>query len=95
MATIGAIVLDEKDNVATAVRHLSSGERIDIRGQEKESLILNDDIPEGHKLALRDIMRDDYVIKYGEVIGKATASISRGSHVHVHNVGSIRGKRDL
>ena len=44
-----------------------------------------DPIPLGHKVALRDIATGDDVIKYGEVIGRASADIPAGSHLHVHN----------
>lgn len=45
-------------------------------------------IPAGHKYALRDISVGEYVIKYGEIIGKATQNISLGEWVHTHNVKS-------
>ena len=44
------------------------------------------DIPAGHKIALTDIAAGEKVIKYGEVIGRATADIRAGDHVHTHNV---------
>jgi altronate dehydratase len=50
---------------------------------------LTHDIPFGHKFALQDIPQDGYVTKYGAWIGRATLSISRGDHVHVHNVEDI------
>ncbi len=37
----------------------------------------------------------DGVIKYGEIIGRATCDIDVGDHVHVHNVESQRGRGDL
>lgn len=52
------------------------------------SLDGNDKIPAGHKFALRDIKQGDYVIKYGEIIGKATQDIPQGEWVHTHNVKS-------
>ena len=48
----------------------------------------NEKIPAGHKYALRDISCGEYVIKYGEIIGRATADISAGEWVHTHNVKS-------
>ena len=38
-------------------------------------------IPAGHKYALCDINKGEYVIKYGEIIGKATADIKSGEWV--------------
>ena len=52
------------------------------------SLNGNDKIPAGHKYALCDIKTGDYVIKYGEIIGKATCDIKEGEWVHTHNVKS-------
>lgn len=46
------------------------------------------DIPAGHKIALKDIKRDEPVIKYGMVIGKATKDIKEGEWVHTHNLKS-------
>lgn len=43
-------------------------------------------IPFGHKVALCDIEKGAPVVKYGVVIGTATATISKGEHVHVHNL---------
>lgn len=43
-------------------------------------------IPFGHKAALVAMRRGDPVVKYGVVIGHATADITPGEHVHVHNV---------
>lgn len=43
-------------------------------------------VPFGHKIALRDIARGERIVKYGVAIGIAQADISRGDHVHVHNV---------
>ncbi len=51
-------------------------------------LVGNKQIPAGHKFALRDISAGEYVIKYGEIIGKATSDIKKGEWVHTHNVKS-------
>ena len=49
-----------------------------------------DDIPIGHKLALKDIKSGDTVIKYGHDVGRAVADIAKGHHVHVHNMKTKR-----
>lgn len=51
---------------------------------------VNDDIPIGHKLALKDLAVGDTVIKYGVDIGKVVAPILRGQHAHVHNIKTKR-----
>ena len=43
-------------------------------------------IPAGHKVALRDIPKGQYVIKYGQVIGRATMDIQKGDWIHSHNL---------
>ena len=48
------------------------------------------DIPIGHKIALKDMALGDTVIKYGVDIGKVVAPISAGEHAHVHNIKTKR-----
>lgn len=48
----------------------------------------NDEIPSGHKQALKDIKAGEFVIKYGNVIGRATKDIKKGEWVHSHNLKS-------
>jgi len=80
------IVLDEQDNVATVIRDLPSGDKVESEGGE---IIVRQAIPYGHKFALREIPQGEYVIKYGAQIGRATAPISKGDYVHIHNVEDI------
>jgi altronate dehydratase len=79
--------LNPKDNVAVALRRLQAGDH--ARADEVDVNVA-EPIPFGHKLALRPIARGEGVIKYGEIIGRATASIEPGQHVHVHNLQSAR-----
>ena len=48
------------------------------------------DIPIGHKVALRDLNVGDTVIKYGVDIGKVVQPVRRGQHAHVHNIKTKR-----
>ena len=82
-----AIVINEKDNVATALKSLRAGTKVSVELQGCiEKIKLLSEIPRGHKFALRDIEEGEAVIKYGEPIGQSTGRITRGEHVHVHNV---------
>jgi altronate dehydratase small subunit len=82
-----AIVIDEKDNVATALKTLHTGTKVLMEVQGRiEKVTLLSDVPTGHKFALKDMAEGEAVIKYGEPIGQSTAKINRGEHVHVHNV---------
>ena len=89
---IHAIKLSEKDNVATALVEIQSGTSVNVRrGTNIISLIVRNNIPFGHKFALKNINQDEEILKYGLPIGSATCSISEGSHVHTQNVKSTRG----
>jgi len=48
------------------------------------------DIPIGHKVALRDLDVGDTVIKYGVDIGKVVQRVRKGQHAHVHNIKTKR-----
>jgi len=64
----------------------------------KQSIIINekdnvgvmlagtDEIPAGHKYALKDVKENEYVIKYGQIIGRAKRDIKAGEWVHSHNL---------
>jgi altronate dehydratase small subunit len=81
------IVVDQKDNVATALRALEEGDLVQAGASDSAvSLTVQQPIPFGHKVALTDIERGQPVIKYGDEIGLATSKILAGEHVHVHNV---------
>ena len=54
------------------------------------SLNAEQDIPIGHKLALKDIKNGETIIKYGIDIGKSVADIKAGAHAHVHNIKTKR-----
>jgi altronate dehydratase small subunit len=81
------IIINEKDNVATALKELSAGTEVSVEFQDRaQRITLLSDVPMGHKFALKDLEEGEAVIKYGEPIGQSTAKITRGEHVHVHNV---------
>lgn len=90
-----AIVMDDRDHVATALRDLAAGTAITFKhaGQSVQLEVL-EAIAFGHKVAIADIEEGVHVRKYGEVIGRATAAIAKGHHVHVHNMEGIRGRGD-
>ena len=59
-------------------------------GDKDLSMTIIDDIPIGHKVALKDFQVGDDVIKYGIVIGRVVKPIKKGEHVHVHNLKTKR-----
>jgi altronate dehydratase len=86
-----ALVISDRDNVATALETLTPGRRLDLPGG---TLTVVSQIPRGHKIAVREIRAGQAVVKYGSPIGTATADIPAGTHVHTHNVASDRGRGD-
>lgn len=78
--------INPADTVAVALMPLAKGQSVTLDGL---TLTLADDIPAGHKLALRDIAAGESVIKYGFPIGKATSDIKAGGHVHVQNLHTL------
>ena len=90
-----ALALNEKDNVATAIRGLEAGEAVEVAvGNRTRLITIIQPVPYGHKFAIVDIQAGQDVIKYDEVIGLATKSIPVGTHTHVHNIESKRGRGD-
>ncbi len=93
---IDAIALRAIDNVATALRNLETGEEIVVGVEDRSVRVrVSQPISFGHKLALTDIARGEHVLKYGEIIGRATQAILTGFHAHIHNIESLRGRGDL
>lgn len=93
---VDAIILHPADNVATAVQDLKTGQNATVRlGRELQHITLAEDVPYGHKFSIRSISQGEDILKYGEVIGRATRSIAAGCHAHVQNVESLRGRGDL
>ena len=90
MSNTDIIIHDDKDNVGVVVIDSTQ------KNQEYSCWIMESDktvkiqsinnIPLGHKIALKNFKEGDTVLKYGHDIGKVVASIKKGDHVHVHNV---------
>lgn len=81
------------DNVATALTDLAPGD-VAVRGGDSERIMrISESITAGHKMALKDISAGEFIVKYGVVIGEATADIPEGSWVHLHNMKSRYDER--
>jgi len=87
------IVINSKDNCATALDNLPQNSNILFMNK---LITLNHLIPLGHKFALIDITKGNYIIKYGEIIGVATEDIKKGDWIHTHNITSayLEGVKD-
>ncbi len=82
------IRIHEKDNVAVALRPIKKGEELAVGGHKVKTL---EEIPQGHKFALRLVAEGEPVIKYGFCIGNAKEDIPEGGWVHVHNLKTALG----
>ena len=56
------IKINPSDNVVVAVDPLKKGDRLTVDGVE---IVVAEDIPAGHKVALQDVAADENIIKYG------------------------------
>lgn len=83
------IQLHPSDSVVVALKKLSRGDPL-----PKEGMVLLEDIAAGHKAAVQRIPAGAAVIKYGQIIGFASADIEPGRHVHTHNVTLHEFSRD-
>ncbi|MGB5080403.1 MAG: UxaA family hydrolase [Burkholderiales bacterium] len=88
------VVHDEHDSVGVVVQEgVRAGQELTgwIMDQDKEIKVkARNDIPIGHKLAIRELAANDTVIKYGVDIGRAVAALKVGEHAHVHNLKTKR-----
>ena len=88
------LVHDHKDNVGVVVvEGLEAGtDMLGVVTADDSSfrLAAKDNVPIGHKIALKDLGPGDTAIKYGEDIGRIVAAVAKGGHVHVHNLKTKR-----
>ncbi len=78
-----ALHLHPDDNVAIARVPISAGAELLVDGIAVKAL---DNIPPGHKLALRAVAQGEAVERYGQTIGRAKQAIEAGRHVHTQNL---------
>lgn len=89
------IVLHSSDNMATLIDPARAGDECTLQGERTGTVRLLEDVPFGHKVCIAEIPRQGEVLKYGQVIGRATQSITVGEHAHLHNIDSARARGDL
>jgi altronate dehydratase len=87
MADARLLRLHRDDNVAVATRDLAAGDEFD-------DVVVQADVPSGHKLATRAIATGAVIRKYGQPIGVATQDITAGAHVHIHNIAAVPSTGD-
>ncbi len=88
------VLHDPRDTVAVVVvEGVKAGMALNGWIMDEDRMVSVDatqDIPIGHKVALRDMAAGDSVIKYGIDMGKVVADIKTGEHAHVHNIKTRR-----
>ncbi len=72
------------DNVIVCLEEMKKGESVSLSDGRVVTAI--EDVPAGHKLAIRDISENGNIIKYGYAIGHATEEIGTGRWVHTHDI---------
>ncbi|MBY6144708.1 UxaA family hydrolase [Mameliella alba] len=86
-----ALCLRPGDDVANVLDHVAAGDRVTVL-PERLALTAAQEIPQFHKLALRDLPAGTIVRRNGIAIGKTTQAVAAGTHVHVHNLRSLRAR---
>ena len=80
--------IHEDDNVVVAINTLAPGTVVDLGDAQA---IASEEIPVGHKMAIKDIACGEPVMKYGFRIGNAKEDIKAGQWIHTHNVKTALG----
>lgn len=87
METVAAVLLAPTDDVATALSGLPGGTLIRVaRDGVVREVSLREDIPLGHKFAVRALAAGLRIRKYGEFIGRTSRDVDAGMWVHEHNL---------
>lgn len=87
------LVHEQGDSVGVAVEDIPAGATAPGRlkdGDGAFEVAVTDDVPLGHKVALRDLADGEVVIEYGVEVGRTTQPVTRGQRVHTHN---MKGQR--
>jgi (2R)-sulfolactate sulfo-lyase subunit alpha len=89
----GILIHEKDDDVGVAVMNLAANTEIgaaSLEGVHIGTFTLIENVPLGHKVALRALSQGKHVIEYGRTIGQAVQAIQAGAHVHTHNIKTLR-----
>ena len=86
------LILSGGDNVGVLLEDACEGD-IAVSGDTRIPCL--NDIKFCHKIALDDLPKHTYFIKYGEIIGYALREIKKGEWVHTHNLDDVRGREGM
>lgn len=87
--TAAGVLVHPDDDVVTLPEGADAGVLIKAPGVRAAIHTLCP-VPPGHKVAINAVAAGDFVLKYGQPIGRATQAITVGDHVHTHNLASAR-----
>jgi hypothetical protein len=79
------LLMSREDNCLIARVDLKAGDVVTIDGRP---VSLPSNVRMGHKVARRDLAPGEKILRYGAIIGTATAPIAIGAHIHTHNLES-------
>lgn len=96
----GILLHKADDDVGVAAMDLQAGDvvqAVTLDGEPVTEVTLTTDVPLSHKVAMRDMEAEKHIMEYGAPIGYASQPIAAGSHVHTHNLKSLRwsGKNQI
>lgn len=80
--------LNDSDNIVVAIGDIRQG------AQVEGAVLATRRIPRGHKIASRPIAAGEPILKFGQIIGFASAAIAPGDWVHESNVTMGEFERD-
>jgi altronate hydrolase len=76
------ILVNKADNVIVSLKSYKEGETLLFEDKE---IVMQEEVPVGHKIAVKKIEQGQDIIKYGFPIGHAKEAIEVGQWVHTHN----------
>ncbi|RPA67226.1 altronate dehydratase [Cyclobacteriaceae bacterium YHN15] len=77
------IQIHEEDNVMVALTSLMKG---DTLIHENKEIILKQDIPAKHKFTIKPLAEGDFIVMYGNIVGKAKTHLQSGAIITTQNV---------
>nr|MCR5101100.1 altronate dehydratase family protein [Butyrivibrio sp.] len=75
--------INPDDNVVVCLDPLTKGDKINVGDI---TITAKEDIPAGHKMAIKDIENGGNIIKYGFAIGHTTENVEQGRWIHTHDL---------
>jgi altronate hydrolase len=83
-----ALLIDPTDNVVTLLRRVPAGGTV-VWIADGGSVVARQELPAGHKAAIKAIAPRSDIRKYGYPIGTAGEAIAPGDWVHTHNLEAV------